>query len=436
MSTSDNSVNPHFLGHMKSTGAAYETAAIEDIVTVNGMKLLAKGSRIDATTAGRLLEHKLMKPLENSVRVEGGVDATAVREAAEKLSSKHGLLRSICGDGRTPSIGEALAGLKLTPQLHTLLTVYVQQQPGRLEHAVGVAMLVLALARRLLPGESEQQRALAIAGLLHDLGELYIDPALLSTQQRLDPPQWRRIASHPVVGYRVLLEVSGGGRLIAEAVRDHHERLDGFGYPRGISGDALSVPGQLLAASEWLMAMLDSGLAPVSRFSAATKLVQGEFSPAVVGLLSQLAKEHEELLGALAEQDAGIKDASRRLAQLERIMNHYRTAKPWLDECIAGARAPLRRVIEGGLQRFLRVQVAFTSTGLNRAEPQALLRELAAAGDMRMWLEVTSILRELVWRMREIERTLLLRAGLLPSADQQVMQDVITRLSSGEPIPA
>lgn len=436
MSISDSNVNPHFLGHMTSASAGYEAAAIDDIVTASGVKLLARGSRIDATTCNRLLEHKLRRPLEDSVRVVGGVDATALREVADRLSSKEGLLRSICADGRSPSVGDALAGLKLTPQLQTLLTVYVQQQPARLDHAVGVAMLALALARRLLPGESEQHRALATAGLLHDVGELYIDPALLSTQRRLDPLQWRHIATHPVVGYRVLMAVSGGGRQIAEAVRDHHERLDGFGYPRGVQGAALSVPAQLLAASEWLMAMLDSGLAPVSRVSTATRLIQGEFSPQVVELLHRLAKEHDELLGAVAEQGAGTEEASRRLEQLVRTLANHRAAKPWLDERIVSVRAPLRRVIEGGLQRFERVQTAFASTGLAREEPQELLRELAAAGDMGMWLEVTSIVRELGWRMREIERTSLLRAGLLSSADLQVMQEVVTRLRSGEPIPA
>lgn len=68
--------------------------------------------------------------------------------------------------------------------------------------------------------------------------------------------------------------------------------------------------------------------------------------------------------------------------------------------------------------------------------PQAVLRELASAGDPGMWLEVTSIVRELGWRMREIERTSLLRAGLLSSADLQVMQEIVTRVRSGEPTPA
>ncbi len=213
----DNSVSPHFLNHMTAASAAFEAEANEEIVAANAIKLLAKGSRIDASTCDRLLEHKLRKPLEVSVRVVGGVDATALAEAAEKVISRHGLLRSICADGRLPAVGDALVGLKLSPQLQTLLTVYGRHQPERLEHTVGVAMLALALAlalaRRLLPGESERHRALATAGLLHDVGELYIEPAWLGTQHRLNPLQWHHIATHPIVGHRVLLTVSGGGRL-------------------------------------------------------------------------------------------------------------------------------------------------------------------------------------------------------------------------------
>ncbi len=117
-------------------------------------------------------------------------------------------------------------------------------------------------------------------------------------------------------------------------------------------------------------------------------------------------------------------------------LGHYRAARLWLAERIASAGPPLRRLIEGGIQRLLRIETAFTSTGIAGDNPRAVLQELADAGDPGMWLEVTSIVRELSWRMREIERTSLLRAGLLSAADQQAMQEVVTRLTSGEPVPA
>jgi len=81
----DNSVNPHFLIHMTAASAAFEAEANEEIVAANAIKLLAKGSRIDASTCDRLLEHKLRKPLEDSVRVVGGVDERALAEAADRV---------------------------------------------------------------------------------------------------------------------------------------------------------------------------------------------------------------------------------------------------------------------------------------------------------------------------------------------------------------
>jgi hypothetical protein len=291
-------------------------------------------------------------------------------------------------------------------------------------------MMVFGLARRLLSGEPERQRDLAVAGLLHDIGELYIDPRCLQKGHRLGPGQWRHIVTHPIVGHRVLLGLPGSNRLIAEAVRDHHERLDGFGYPRGLRGQQLSLPGQLLAAAEWLMAMIEAGPAPMARVSTATKLIQGEFSPEVLELVSGLATGSDEVLGAMVDSEAAFEQAASRLAQLSRTLTNFRATRPWIDAQTERARGPLRQILEGGTARTLRIQTAFASTGLDGAQPQLLLRELAAAGDLGLWLEVNAIVRELAWRMREVERTSLLRAGLLSAADMDLMQELINRLTT------
>jgi len=146
-------------------------------------------------------------------------------------------------------------------------------------------------------------------------------------------------------------------------------------------------------------------------------------------LLHRLAKGHDDVLGAIAEAVAGVEGAAQRLGHVTSTLGHYRAARPRLEERIASAGLPLRRLIEGGIQRLLRIETAFTSTGIAGDNPRAVLQELADAGDPGMWLEVTSIVRELSWRMREIERTSLLRAGLLSAADQQAMQEVVTRLT-------
>lgn len=402
--------------------------ATEDIVASNGMKLLPKGSRIDATMRERLLEHKLQRPLEDCLAITDGVQAALLVETAERLLEQHPLLRAVCGDGRSPAPPAVLGALRLSAQAQALLTLYGEQKPGRLDHAVGVTLLALALGRRLLPGEPAMHDSLVLAGLLHDVGELYIDTTYFDSRQPLGPAQWRQIASHPVVGHRVLRGLPGAGGVVATAVRDHHERLDGFGYPRGAREPALPLPGQVLAVAEWLMAMIESGLAPASRVCVTTKLIQGEFGTPLVELLTSLAAPLDETVIGLTDSRTNVEGATERLRQLAQTLRRFEAEQADIATQVRSGGSGLRQVVEGALQRLTSIQVAFTRTGLDGQLPEPLLQDLAMAGDPALWLETSAILHELSWRLREVERTLLLRAGLLNAADQQRVQAVIGRL--------
>ncbi|HSC87637.1 MAG TPA: HD domain-containing phosphohydrolase, partial [Polyangiaceae bacterium] len=266
-------VNPHYLNHVVSTAQAHDVAVSEDILTGNGIKLLAKGARIDAGTRERLLRHKLAKPLEDCLEIVDGLIPARFGPVAAQLLERHPLLQALCAPERSRSIPESLAKLSLSTPMQSLLTVYAQQQEARVEHAVGVAALAMALARKLMPGEIERHRTLATAGLVHDIGELYIEPELVQKSTRLDALQWRHIAAHPLIAYRVLRDMVGAGGAVANAVLMHHERLDGFGYPSGLGGDEFTLDGQILAAAEWLMGMVESGVTPLLRASMAARLV-------------------------------------------------------------------------------------------------------------------------------------------------------------------
>ena len=89
-------VNPHYLDHVVKLSETSDIEASEDIVSGTGMKLLAKGAKIDARARERLLEFRLTKPLENMMRVVGGTDPTAFHPIAEQLLARHALLRGIC----------------------------------------------------------------------------------------------------------------------------------------------------------------------------------------------------------------------------------------------------------------------------------------------------------------------------------------------------
>ncbi|HEY1132083.1 MAG TPA: HD domain-containing phosphohydrolase [Roseateles sp.] len=422
-------VNRHYLEHVIHTAEARPVEAIEDIVSQSGIKLLARGAQINDSVRERLLMHKLQKPLEDCIQVAEGVIPRSFGPIGDALLEQHPLLKAICAHDLYPAAPTTLATLKLSNPVQSLLTVYAQYQGDRLKHTVGVALLALALSRRLLPGESDRHRMLALAGLLHDVGELYIDPKYIRPGTPLGPQEWRHVASHPVTGERVLRNMPGAGREVASAVLHHHERLDGFGYPRGVQGAALPLNGQILAAAEWLMALIENSGTPLTRASVATKLIPGDFSRELTEAIT-LAAQGGEPVATAAVDPVPLESAIPRVIAIVATLGRFRDARPWIDERIATARPSLRAVLEAALQRQLRIQTAFSSTGLDTHDLDALVASLAEQRDAELQVELMTVVGELEWRLRELERECLLRAGLLPDEDSAVMSELLGRLKA------
>ncbi|QPF75675.1 HD domain-containing protein [Roseateles sp. DAIF2] len=423
------SVNPHYLGHMAASADRHELRASADIVSGSGVKLLAKGARIEPGMRERLLQHKLARPLEDCLSMADGITPQRLAEQAESLLARHGLALALDAPDAEENLPQALGRLGLSPALQSLLTVYADQQGDRLDHACGVALLALALARRLLPGQTGLQRRLALAGLVHDVGELYIDPALLDRSRVLEPQQWRQIASHPVIGYRVLSTMEGAGPVVAEAVLCHHERLDGFGYPRGLADEQFGLPAQILAAAEWLTGLVEAGVGPLMRASVAAKLIPGEFSPALLELVyAALRGSSEMALWLESQQQQAAAELGTQVEDIAQMLERFRGQQDWMEHRLGEAGPELRAVLEQGQRRLQRIQASFSSAGLDALGPRELLADLAQQGDARLRRELPALIGEFGWRLRELERACLLRASLLGSEGLGVVRELVGRL--------
>jgi HD-GYP domain-containing protein (c-di-GMP phosphodiesterase class II) len=93
-------------------------------------------------------------------------------------------------------------------------------------------------------------RKLAIGGLVHDIGKLSIPDAILKKPGPLDDEEYARVQEHAERGYKLLNELGGFDDGVRELVRDHHERLDGGGYPRGVDGEQLSLDTRILTVCD------------------------------------------------------------------------------------------------------------------------------------------------------------------------------------------
>jgi HD-GYP domain-containing protein (c-di-GMP phosphodiesterase class II) len=93
-------------------------------------------------------------------------------------------------------------------------------------------------------------RTLAIGGLVHDIGKLSVPDAILKKPAALDDDEYATIREHPERGYRLLHELGGFERQVRDLVRNHHERLDGRGYPRGLPADEIDLDTRILTVCD------------------------------------------------------------------------------------------------------------------------------------------------------------------------------------------
>ncbi|MCW7540136.1 HD domain-containing protein [Aquabacterium sp. A7-Y] len=419
-------VNEHYLNRVVAVAETAGVEAAEDILTGNGIKLVAKGTRIDAKAKERLLQHKLRKPLESSVRVVDGVASQPLDKVAETLLDKHRLLAGVCGGATARRVTTALRELRLAPSTESMLTVYAAQGPHKLEHAVGVSLLGAAMYHDLPEGGSKGLQTLMMAGLLHDVGELYIDPVILNARSRLTAEQWKHIATHPIVAAHLLRDMPGAGAQVAEAVLHHHERLDGFGYPQGLRGAQLPVSGQVLALAEMLMGLIESGRSPGERAGVAVKLIPGEFNR---HLLARVAQAIRMSVTSTAGQErpptpGDTAALAARVSTLDATLQRMRLVEDSVEERVRTGSPALKELMQHTVERGRRIRLAFSSTGLNTLDPQEL-RERLSAMEAQVHFEVDIVLREIEWRMHEVKRETRIRMQRLPPADAALVRQFI-----------
>lgn len=107
-------------------------------------------------------------------------------------------------------------------------------------HSINVMAFALAFASHNNFSRSEAKR-LGLCALLHDVGKIKIDPETLTAPRKLTNEEFERMKSHPAKGYDILRQCKFGDREISISALEHHEKLDGSGYPNNktnISGTA------------------------------------------------------------------------------------------------------------------------------------------------------------------------------------------------------
>lgn len=137
--------------------------------------------------------------------------------------------------------------------IQALLRVLDSVDPGTARHSERVTSYAIAIAEQLSLPEPQVERVRR-AAMLHDIGKLSIPPEVLNKPGPLSDDEWAMIKRHPVEAVRIIGEVTGLKPVLA-AVRHHHERLDGRGYPDGVQGERSPLEARIISVADAFDAM-------------------------------------------------------------------------------------------------------------------------------------------------------------------------------------
>jgi HD-GYP domain-containing protein (c-di-GMP phosphodiesterase class II) len=415
------SVNKHFLNKLLRLAAARQITATQDIVDQHGATLVTRGAHLNSEHFDALAGRKLKKTIESSLRVEDAVDpALIVRTATRILDTSVPISRILAASGGSAAAPLArLSGLVLNDAMRMLLTLADHDGVHALEHAVSVSLLSICMAGQLRLPDEEHHTA-ALAGLLHDVGELYIAPAWLAPGKRLLPHEWAQLVMHPRLGQMLVNELGAFPPAVGRAIGEHHERCDGTGYPRQAPGKRISAAGQAVAVAEMIAGVLGKDN-PLERAELALKIIPGEHARELVSVISAAVRREASSHANAHEEFAGREDARRLFRRICAVLDQGQDV---LDG--PGAKSPHSRDLLGQmLERIQTIQRAFISTGLDiYANPYHGLHDGA---DGALLFEKAVATREIQWRLRDIARDLALHTAGSPD-EKALFADLIAML--------
>ncbi|QDU09140.1 HD-GYP domain-containing protein [Gimesia aquarii] len=202
------------------------------------------------------LKNLVLVPISDGTNSYGWILSCNLIKSDEYGTIQASLLNSIAS-----FLGTHLRNVDLYAQQEELTLSFVKsfistldaKDPYTRGHSERVALIAQQLAKRLgYTGEFLQD--IYLSGLLHDIGKIGVDDGILRKEGKLTDKEFAQIQKHPMIGYKIL---SGIKKLqnILPGVRNHHEQIDGLGYPDKLKGNDIPLMARIIAVADAYDAM-------------------------------------------------------------------------------------------------------------------------------------------------------------------------------------
>lgn len=401
------------MGAIERMGQRRRVMTLRPICNAQGVKLVESGVHVDRKLYERLSEHTLGAPLESLLSVEGAVSLASIVQLAHEQCERNPLAqRLVAALGLQLGVQRLLAPLRqvaLPQSAAFALTVLREQQPALFTHSVLVALTAVFLGLREGVDERECTK-LAAAGLLHDIGTLYMDPQWQDTSRKITGEGRRQLVVHPVTSAMMVRAQGVYPESVVRAVLEHHERMDGAGYPRGLHRGEISWMGQILLLAEVVAAFFEKfGAEAPQRLLLTLRLQPGKFPQEPV----------EQVRRLLAAAQPSAVDASHAQEVRESVARLSAAFSQWglcaselPAQCLQADTAMPSAYVHARLQRL---QTALFDAG---SHPEQLALALGfLLDDEKGLLELVYLGREALWQLQAIIDATMGRWPLLEQSD-------------------
>lgn len=396
--------NRHCVAKLLDLSETHAVVATEDIFDEHGLKLLAKGAAVSREMQDRLLLRKLKAPLESSLSVKDGMTVAEIMQGALDLIEQNPALESIAGSRAARGILRDGRDLRIPPPMMLLMNCARDSSPDSFRRMQVVAALCAGIAAEL-EASTVESRTLLIASMLHDIGEIYVNPDYIRRQGHLSPQEWKHVATHPHVGQLLIRNLTSLPQGVLACVGQHHERHDGSGYPARLTRAEQHELAGWLAVADSAAALIDRGESAARRVSLALRIVPEEFdrraADVLIRGLHSLQAEPQVVAGGACVERA------------QKLLGHIEGATTALG---AMADEAASQLLNGLVERATSLLDSFArslrSTGI--LDASSLSGEDASDSDLLE--EMQQIVREVTWRMRNLGRNIYLgvEAGANP----------------------
>jgi len=222
--------------------------ASEDIVNDQGALLIKKGSVIDKSAQEKIVQFKLLNPIDSSVALENELSDKNIVKLIQTSLIQHPELESLHETlGLDMYLRMSCKAYFEIPLLRQKITVLELQLPDRFSHSLLTSWFALLIAHQTRMSIPDTQMTF-LAALSMEVGYLHLDNEIEEGIDKHKIP--KNTQAHPVIGCKILRSIEDLDPRIPRAVLEHHERCDGTGYPKSKFHEELGLEGQIVGMSD------------------------------------------------------------------------------------------------------------------------------------------------------------------------------------------